>query len=68
MGTGVLRASDTPDPSVETISSEEWVQMSKGIRSRTPGDYLLGRNSREADLVIPTVLREKERLADQGEG
>jgi cell division protein FtsZ len=68
LGSGVLRAADSNDPSVETISSEEWAQMSKGIRSRAAGDYLSGRNSREADLVIPTVLREKEKLAGQGEG
>jgi cell division protein FtsZ len=55
------------DTSVETISSEEWAQMSRGLRNRSPGEYLLGRNSREADLVIPTVIREKEKLAGQGE-
>ena len=51
----------------ETISSEEWVRMSKGLRSKTNGEYLLGRNSREADLGIPTVLRERERLHGQAD-
>ncbi len=51
----------------ETISSEEWVRMSRGLRSKGSGDYLLGRNSREADLGIPTVLRERERLHGQAD-
>jgi len=33
--------------------------MREGIVSRTPKEYLLGRNSEEADLGIPTVLRDK---------
>jgi hypothetical protein len=41
--------------------------MSKGLRSKGSGDYLLGRNSREADLGIPTVLRERERLHGQAD-
>jgi cell division protein FtsZ len=51
----------------ETISSEEWVRMSKGLRSKGNGEYLLGRNSREAELGIPTVLRERERLHGQAD-
>ena len=51
----------------ETISSEEWVRMSKGLRSKGNGEYLLGRNSREADLGIPTVIRERERLHGQAD-
>ena len=51
----------------ETISSEEWVRMSKGLRNKGSGDYLLGRNSREADLGIPTILRERERLHGQAD-
>jgi cell division protein FtsZ len=49
----------------ETISSDEWVKMSKGLRNKGNGEYLLGRNSREADLGIPTVLRERERQHGQ---
>jgi len=45
----------------ELISTEEWIQMSKGIRKKTEGNYLMGRNSREADLCVPTVLREKDK-------
>jgi len=51
----------------ETISSDEWVRMSKGLKNKGNGEYLQGRNSREADLGIPTVLREKERLQSQAD-
>lgn len=43
----------------ETIRYDEWLKMREGIVSRAPRDYLLGRNSPEADLGIPTVLRDK---------
>lgn len=53
----------------ELISTEEWIQMGKGIRKKTEGNYLMGRNSREADLCVPTVLREKDnKLAGEGDG
>ncbi len=52
----------------DIISYDEWVKMRKGVASGKPaGDFLLGRNSREADLNVPTVLREKK-LMHQGEG
>jgi cell division protein FtsZ len=52
----------------ELISTEEWIEMSKGIRKKTENNYLMGRNSREADLCVPTVLREKDkRLVEQGD-
>jgi cell division protein FtsZ len=52
----------------ELITTEEWVQMSKGIRKKTENNYLMGRNSKEADLCVPTVLREKDRkLVGQGD-
>ena len=47
----------------ELISTEEWVQMSKGIRGKNQGSYLMGRNSREADLCVPTILRERDKKA-----
>ncbi len=48
------------------IPYEEWASMSKG-GSRAPQheDFLLGRNSREADLSVPTVLREKRVVAQR---
>jgi cell division protein FtsZ len=44
----------------DIISYDEWVKLRKGVAAGRPaGDFLLGRNSREADLNVPTVLREK---------
>ena len=45
----------------EIITTEEWVNMSKGVAKKNGGgDYLMGRNSREADLCVPTVIRERD--------
>ena len=38
-----------------------------GAPAAGPGDFLVGRNSKEADLNVPTVLREKKYL-HQGDG
>jgi cell division protein FtsZ len=38
-----------------------------GAPAAGPGDFLVGRNSKEADLNVPTVLREKKYL-QQGDG
>jgi cell division protein FtsZ len=38
-----------------------------GAAAAGPGDFLVGRNSKEADLNVPTVLREKKYL-HQGDG
>ncbi len=54
----------------ELISCEEWIRMSKGIKKKPGGngDYLMGRNSREADICVPTILREGDKkLVSQGE-
>jgi hypothetical protein len=51
----------------DIISYDEWVKLRKGVAAGRPaGDFLLGRNSREADLNVPTVLREK-RVGAQGD-
>jgi cell division protein FtsZ len=50
----------------EIIPYEEWAAMSKTGTRKTHEDFLLGRNSREADLSVPTVLREK-RISGQRE-
>jgi cell division protein FtsZ len=50
----------------EIISYEEWSSMGKGSSRKTHEDFLMGRNSREADLSVPTVLREKK-IAGQRE-
>ena len=65
----VMPVDSEGDRQGELISTEEWIQMGKGIRKKTEGNYLMGRNSREADLCVPTVLREKDnKLAGEGDG
>jgi cell division protein FtsZ len=59
----------------DIISYDEWIKMRKGVSAaaapvlagKVGGEFLLGRNSREADLNVPTVLRESKRLAQQGD-
>ncbi len=46
-------------PQAEIIPYEEWAAMSKSGSRKQHEDFLMGRNSREADLSVPTVLREK---------
>ena len=48
----------------EIIPYEEWASMGKSGSRKTAEEFLMGRNSREADLSVPTVLREK-RIAGQ---
>jgi cell division protein FtsZ len=63
----------------DIISYDEWIKMRKGVSAaaagvptgspaggKGPADFLLGRNSKEADLNVPTVLREKK-LLQQGD-
>ncbi len=63
----------------EIISYDEWIKMRKGntgaaagsVAAAVPGgkspkDFLIGRNSKEADLNVPTVLREKKNLQQEG--
>jgi cell division protein FtsZ len=64
----VQKVQEAAEPKGDIISYDEWVKMRKGVASGKPAsDFLLGRNSREADLNVPTVLREKK-LMHQGEG
>jgi cell division protein FtsZ len=66
----------------DIISYDEWIRMRKGVAAgsaapaapvsgygagKGPGDFLVGRNSKEADLNVPTVLREKK-YQQQGDG
>ena len=46
------------DEGEEIIRYKDWLKMREGIIQRTPNEYLMGRNSEEADLGIPTVLRD----------
>jgi len=48
----------------ETIRYEDWRRMREGILRDTPNSFLLGRNSRESDLGIPTVLRDRKIVGD----
>ena len=43
----------------DIISYSEWVNMGKGAREKSAGEYLLSRNSKESDLWVPTILRKK---------
>ncbi len=49
----------------EIISYDEWMQMNKGIGKHPQSDFLLGRNAKEEDLNVPTVLREKRSLSQK---
>jgi cell division protein FtsZ len=44
----------------DVIPYDEWVRIGKGMTKKEQGDYLLERNSKEAELFIPTVLRDKK--------
>jgi cell division protein FtsZ len=44
----------------EIIPYEEWAAMGKTGPRKSHEDFLIGRNSREADLSVPAVLREKK--------
>jgi cell division protein FtsZ len=44
----------------DIIPYDEWVKIGKGMTKKGQGDYLLERNSKEAELFIPTVLRDKK--------
>lgn len=45
----------------EVIRYNDWLKMREGIIKRTPHEYLMGRNSEDADLGIPTILRSDRR-------
>ncbi len=45
-------------PEAEIIPYEEWASMGKS-GSRRADDFLKTRNSRDTDLSVPTILREK---------
>ena len=49
----------------EIIKYQDWIKMKEGIVKRTPSEYLLGRNTDDSDLGIPTVLRGDRRTAGE---
>jgi cell division protein FtsZ len=53
--TPVRRPAEPP----EIIPYEEWASMGRTAGRKHAEDFLLGRNSREADLSVPTILRER---------
>jgi cell division protein FtsZ len=48
-----------PTEPPEIIPYEEWASMGRTAGRKHAEDFLLGRNSREADLSVPTILRER---------
>lgn len=49
----------------EIIKYKDWLKMREGVIKKTPHEYLLGRNSAEQDLGIPTVLRGEKSVAGE---
>jgi cell division protein FtsZ len=73
-----LREQPEEKPKGDIISYDEWIKMRKGNAGaatgsvaaavsggKSPKDFLIGRNSKEADLNVPTVLREKKYLQQE---
>ncbi|MBN2735463.1 MAG: cell division protein FtsZ [Spirochaetales bacterium] len=51
----------------DIISYDEWIKLSKGqSEKKSSHDFLMGRNYSEADLFVPTVLRDKK-IANGGD-
>jgi cell division protein FtsZ len=48
----------------DIISYDDWIRLRKG--GKTQNGFLMGRNSHDADLNVPTVIREKK-FIPQGE-
>jgi len=55
-----------PVESNDIISYDEWIHLRKGGTGKNQNSFLMGRNSHEADLNVPTVIREKKYI-HQGE-
>ena len=49
----------------EIIKYQDWIKMREGVVKRTRSEYLLGRNSSDSDLGIPTVLRGERSAAGE---
>lgn len=43
----------------EVIRYKDWVNLQKGFSREAPSNFLLGRNSADTDLGIPTILRDR---------
>jgi cell division protein FtsZ len=44
----------------DTMSYDEWLRWSEGISKSAGGEYSYGKNYKENDLFVPTVLRSKK--------
>ncbi len=56
---------DTQD---EVIRYKDWLNLQKGLSRETKGGgFLSGRNQREVDLGIPTVLRDRRAVGQDGD-
>ncbi len=54
-------------PQDDVIKYKDWLNMQKGLsHGGSPGSYLSGRNRTEVDLGIPTILREKKAVGQEG--
>ncbi len=53
------------DEGEDIIRYKDWLKMREGIVKRTPHEYLIGRNTEETDLGIPTVLRDDRKPGDE---
>jgi cell division protein FtsZ len=61
------KSPEKEEQAADIISYDEWVKIGKGIHKKGQGEYLLERNSKDSDLFIPTVLRDKKIMGGQGE-
>ncbi len=60
-----LESEDAEEDQGEIIKYSDWMKMKEGIYRKPPNEYLMGRNSGEADLGIPTILRDKQSKANE---
>jgi cell division protein FtsZ len=58
---------ESEDEQSEIIKYTDWMRMKEGIIRKTPNEYLVGRNTDDADLGIPTILRDKHQNQDANE-
>ena len=52
----------------EVIRYKDWLNLQKGLSRETKGGgFLTGRNQHEVDLGIPTVLRDRRAVGQEGD-
>lgn len=58
---------DVPEePNEEVIQYEDWIKLQRGMSQSINPSYLMGRNSDDGDLGIPTVLRDRKVAGSNG--